>query len=66
MGQGGDCLFQPTLADVAPRANHVGDQVNVQSHTVSSIILLADLVRLNEFVLFFGGDLVAPFRDKHR
>src|SRR5262249_53538366 len=31
----GDGLLQPPLADVAPRADHVGDHVNDQAHGVS-------------------------------
>src|SRR5687768_10866563 len=30
--EGGDGLLQPPLTDEAPRADHVGDYVNVQDH----------------------------------
>jgi hypothetical protein len=30
--KGGDGLLQPPLADVAPRADHIGDYVNVYDH----------------------------------
>src|SRR5438552_19128013 len=38
---GGDSLLQPTLADVAPRADHVRNHVNGQCHDLLSFSDLA-------------------------